>query len=398
MNGRQLIYVLMAVAILVVAGVVLNHSQKQGWRQNAGPGKAVLGSDLPVNSVVKVTIADKDASLTLEKKNGVWRVAERYGYAADYGKVGTFMRDLVDLRAAQEVAVGESQYGRLQVIEPGNPGESGTKVDFYDESGQSLWHLILGKEHLRKSAGDNPMMGGGWPDGRYLRIPQKGAADRVVLVNKDFRSISPVAKDWLDKEFVKIGDLKSGALVRDGQEVWRVERVQKDDTLKLAGLKEGEEADADKLQTLGGAFGYASFQDVADPKIAADKTGLDKPAVYTATDFDGLVYTLKFGAKADGNYYMSAAVEAKLPLARPQVKDEKPEDKQNLDAEFAAKNEQARRKAEDLQKRLVGWIYLVPAYTAEQILKTRDELIKPPQKDEESADQDEGTLKDDAAK
>ena len=67
-------------------------------------------------------------------------------------------------------------------------------------------------------------------------------------------------------------------------------------------------------------------------------------------------------------------VTANLPASRVVAKDEKPEDKTRLDKEFA---DQQKKLADKLanETRLAKWIYWVPGYSVESLLKPRGQLL-----------------------
>jgi len=96
--------------------------------------------------------------------------------------------------------------------------------------------------------------------------------------------------------------------------------------------------------------------------------------VLTVQTFDGFTYNSKIGIKKDDNYPVTLSLTANLPSARTPAKDEKPEDKAKLDKEF-----QTRQKtlADKLAKEsaLTNWLYLLPAYNVDEILKPRHQLL-----------------------
>lgn len=377
MKSKQLLVLFGAAVIVVAVGLIVNRSRQSAWQTPAGEGEKLVLPDFPVNDVTKFVVTDKDGTTEVAKKtDGRWRVAGRYDYPANYGTVSDFLRDLSRLQAAQAVNVGESQYGRLELLSPDKGENSGREVVFYGEGDKKLGAILLGKEHQRKSEGAPSQFGGGggWPDGRYVLVPATG---KVCLVSKTFSSVATKPKDWLDKDFFKIGDMKTGALTEDGKEVWRVSREKKGDDMKLVGLAEGEEQDDTDVRGIGNAFSWANFDDIADPALVPADTGMDKAKVFTATDFDGLDYEVRVGKETDdGKFHVAIAVAYNGPTERVAEDDESPEDKPKKDDEFKKKLEENKKKAADLKKRLDGWVYIVSKYTVEKVLKERKDFIK----------------------
>lgn len=380
MTKKQLFLIFGAALILVIAGLLVGTQRRAAWQGREGGGEVLLPS-FPVNDVYGLEITGKSGTVKLERKDDGWHVAERFGYPVGYSTLKDFMVKIAELKAVQSVKVGPSQYGRLQLEEPGKGESSGTRVVFYGKDGKALQTIVFGKEHLRKSdeESSNPMMGmmggGSWPDGRYLLLPE---SNRVVLVNDSFSSVDPDPTRWLDKEFFKISDLKEARLTEGDQELWAVSRDSKTADLKLAGeIPEGKEVDTSRLSSIKTAFSWASFTDVADPAAKPEDTGMDKPRVFTATDFDGFRYTVRIGKEtSDSKVHLQVEAAYEGPTERTPEADEKPEDKQKKDEEFAKKLKENRDKAEEINRRTRGWTYLVSKYTVDSVLKKRDELLK----------------------
>ena len=76
-------------------------------------------------------------------------MTERSDYPADFEKVAGLLRKLWELHAAQDVEVGPSQLGRLQLLEPGSDPNSGTLINLKDDSTKVLGSLLLGKKLLK---------------------------------------------------------------------------------------------------------------------------------------------------------------------------------------------------------------------------------------------------------
>ena len=68
------------------------------------------------------------------------------------------------------------------------------------------------------------------------------------------------------------------------------------------------------------------------------------------------------------------SVSANLPKERTPGKDEKPEDKDKLDKEFAAKQKPLEEKLKN-EKAFEKWTYVVPKYTIENLLKDRKDFL-----------------------
>ncbi len=397
MKSKQLITLVVVASVVVLVGVAVRSSRNRTWSGKAA--EEWVGNVLPdfsVNEITKIVIKDDTGTVTAARKDGNWVIAEKYDYPAKFDALRDFLVDLKELRAAQELKVGPSQYGRLKLVEPdkGDTDKTGALVTFFGEGDKKLGSVLFGEEHKKKSEGapPNPMMGmggGDWPDGRYLLVPSSG---RVVLVSKTFSNVKGDASSWIDKEFFKLGDIKEATLQEGDKVIWHASRETKSGSLKLEGeIPEGKEIDSGKLGSIKSAFSWASFSDVADPSLTDEDTGMDKAKIFTAREFDGFVYRVSIGKKTDdGKYYIRVAAEYDGAEEREAAEDETPEDKKKKDEEFAKKQKENQEKVDEVNARVEGWTYLVSKYTVDSVLKTRDDLLKDKPKPEKDEKKDGG--------
>lgn len=382
MNRKQL-------TLLVVLGVVLGGLGWLAWKKQQQPyaestakmGNKVLPS-LPVNDIEQLTITQAKGSLTLAKQDGTWVVRNRGDYPANFDTLRDLLIKFADLKVAKPVTVGPSRLPALELVPPDKG--NGTLVEFKDKSGKVLQSVLLGAKSMREAAADSPFGGGGFPNGRYLMVGTD--ISTAALVTEPFAQAEPKGEDWLNKEWFKVERLKSvGVLTTNVTGNWKLVRETETGSWKLVDAKADEELDASKSGSSTGALSYPSFNDVATNAAAA---GLDKPAVVaTLETFDGFTYTVKVGAKSgEENYHFQMSVAGSFPTARTPGKDEKPEDKDRLDKEFAEtlKKNQERLKNE---KAFEKWVYIVSKWTVDPLMKERKDLL---------ADKKEEAKKDEA--
>lgn len=166
MKGKQLALVLVLLVALGAIALFLNQRNSASWSESAttSSGKVV---DFQLNDVTQVTIREGTAELSLVKKDDVWGVKERADYPAAFDKVSSILRKLWELRPVQDVKVGPSQLGRLQLEEPGQGSGKGILIELKGAGDKRLAALLLGKKHLKNQ--EQPgIEGGGFPMGRYV--------------------------------------------------------------------------------------------------------------------------------------------------------------------------------------------------------------------------------------
>lgn len=373
MNRKQLTLILTAVVVLGALGLWLRQRDVGSYKTTHGRmGQKALG-DFDLNAVARVILKQGTNQLHLVQKNEVWTVEERGGYPANFTEVGEFLRKLWDLKVVQPVAVGPSQFERLELA-PDKGTNSPTLVELQDKAGKTIKTVALGKKHMRQSGSPSPFGGDeGWPDGRYLMVDNK--AESVSLVAETFSNAEPKPETWLNKDFFKVEKVKSAAVTFPvATNSWKLARETESGELKLADAQPEEKLDAAKVSSMPTALSWPSFNDVvvdAKPEV----TGLDKPTVAVFETFDGFTYTLKIGNKSgEDAYYLALAVAADLPKERKPGTDEKPEDKEKLDKEFKEKTEKLAEKLKQ-EKALEPWVFLVSKYTVDGVLKERHTLM-----------------------
>jgi hypothetical protein len=371
MKGRQLAIVLVLLVLLGGVALFLNQRNEASWSNSSTQSTARV-LDFPLNDVAQITVQGNGAELNLVRKDGVWKVKERADYPANFDLISTLIRKIWELRAVQDVKVGPSQFGRLQLLDPGSDPNSGTLLDLKGDGGKRIAALLIGKKHLKQTDGSQGPEAG-FPSGRYARIFDK--SNRVVLVSETLDEIDPKPERWLNRDFIKVENAKSVTVAGSTPAMsWKITREEAASPWKLADAKPGEELDVTKASAIAALFSYAPFADVMAPDAPATETGLDKPAVATIETFDGFVYTLKIGKPAGENYPVLVSVTATLPKERTPGKDEKPEDKAKLDQEFQTKQTQLTEKLAKEQK-LENRPYLIAKATVEQLLKERSTLL-----------------------
>jgi hypothetical protein len=373
MKGKQLLLVLVALIAIGGAALFLRNRNAASW-SNTATGSNAKVADFALNDVAQIAIKGAGAELHLIKKQDVWTVRERADYPADFDKVSSLVRKIWELRPVQDVKVGPSQLGRLQLTEPGNDPQSGTLLEFKDAADKRLAALLLGKKQSR-NADQGPAEGGAIPAGRYVMAQDN--SNRVFVVSATLDEVQTKPEQWLSRDFIAIENPKSIAISGAGAANWTLVRGNASSPWKLADAKPGEEIDASKGSSLATVFAHGSFADVLAPDAPAAETGLDQPTTVRIQTFDNFNYELRIGKPAAENYPVLVSVSADLPKERTPPPDEKPEDKAKRDQEFQARQKQLTdklAKEQTLEKRP----YLIAKSTIESLFKDRASLLTQP--------------------
>jgi hypothetical protein len=386
MNRKQL-------TLLIVLGVVLGglgywvyNKKEAGYERGTAATEegTKLLKGLPANAirdVSQLTIKQGTNEVNLAVQGERWTVKERGGYPANFNNISDTVRKFWDLKVARAVEVGPSRLPSLKLTKT-----DGTLVDLKDAQGKSIAAITLGMQTSKEAREDSQFGGGSFPNGRYVML---GDNVKTVALVSDPLSVEAKPEDWLNKDWFKVERIKSVSVVTtNATNNWKLTRETDGAEWKLADAKAGESADSSKTSGLNWLLSSPSFNDViVDPK--PETTGLDKPTVATLETLDGFSYTLKIGKPVGGeenaNHALQVSVSANLPKERTPGKDDKPEDKDKLDKEFAAKQKPLEEKLKN-EKAFEKWTYVVPKYTLETLLKDRKDFLaekkEEPKKDE----------------
>jgi len=372
MNRKQLLIILVMGIVLGGISLYLNKQKSASFERTEKISTGKLLGDFPVNDVAQITIRQYTNEVNLAKADA-WSVKERGNYPANAGEIIEFARKLWDLRSAQSQKIGDSQLGRMELLAPDKGGtNSATLVELKGKDGKPIRSVLLGKKSMRGGGGDDALGGGGWPNGRWVYLPDKRGT--AYLVSETFNDIEPKPDHWLVKDFFKVEKIRSVAVAFPvATNSWKLSRETESGEWKLAEPKSGETLDSAKTSSYSYALSSPGFVDVwlnASP----EQTGLDKPTVITLETFDDFKYAVNVGAKTNDNHALTVAVTATWPKERTPGKDEKPEDKEKLDKEFKDKQKKLEEKLA-AEKKFEKWTYLVSGWTVDSLLKERSQLL-----------------------
>ncbi len=363
----------------------------------SAPDAQIL-ADTDVNAAASLSLRAAEDTLTLEKTGDIWTVTERYGYPADFGKIVDLIKKLKEMKSGRQFAVTDAIRDRLGLHDPeGDTGETDTRavrVVLKDASGKVLADLFIGKAR-EADAGYG---------GHYL-LP--AGSDTVLLVDREFSVKDQKPGDWLDKELLDIApDSVKQVIVRaaDDTVLFTIAREKKGAAPSLTPMPEGRKGNQGKLTALMGALSSFRIEDVADPALPEDETGLGAAASLEFHQFDGTVTRIRASTVKEGEntrVYCRVSVSFEAPEAAPEA-GENADAGENTDAaapdDEAGKTEKAKEDAPDpaalaaaaekTNARIGKWTFIVPQWKAERLsaeLETYLEEIKEEKPEEKTA-------------
>lgn len=396
MNRKQLI--LLIVVGLAVAGLAwyaTNSHREEFDQRDVGIGQKLLG-DFSGSDVAQITIKSRDAEVNLAKQDG-WVVKERSGYPASISEISELVRKLWELKPAQSQKIGQSQWGRLDLVPPGDKSggtNTATLVELKDKDGKPIRAVLLGRKQMRDSGGQF----GGFPVGRWIALPDN--KDTAFVTSEAFAEVEPKAESWVNKDFFKIEKLKAISLVStNATNSWSLSRTNETAEWVLADRKDGEDLDKNKLSSLNWALSSPSFNDVYPKDAEPVKDAFAAARTISLETFEGFKYVVKVGSQPDPeSFYITVSASADLPKERTAPADEKAEDKEKAEKAWKEAQDKLKDKLKKEQA-LDKWVFKVAKWTVDSVLKDRASFFadkKAPGADAGAAKAADGAGDDDA--
>lgn len=362
---KKLIPLIGAAAVLAAAAFLLVN-RPGGSPGGKSSGGRVLDGFRP-ELVTGIFIEGPEGSVRLKDAGGNWAVAERSDYPADAAKIRSMILEAWNMKAVQQIRLGDGSQARLQLVAPGgNPpaavAETATRLQFLGANGTVLAEVLLGLPRV-----SDPMDGlPGRPIGRYVMLPGSGTAD---LVSETFKMVSPAPAPWLDKSFIRIEN--PTRIERTGAEGWAVKR-ENDGWVPEAPPKGTFQPGL--ISSAVAMWSSPAFDDLGIPAdVPAPESGQDEVVI---TAGDGTIYKIQRGT-AQGT-----RTPVRLSITEP-GKTEKSETGDGQPPAASGNNTASSGIGEQPgNKRFDGRVYLLPTTTVDALfIKKSDLFVVPPESD-----------------
>ncbi len=358
---------ILLIVTIVLVGLAYQRARLARQPEPSAPGQAVF-PNLDVNRVVRVTVSATGDTTTIDRVDGHWQIAEKYGYPVDFARLRNLLTAIADLKIGRHLSLDAALRRELQLLTPTDPAvieAAGIRIELLDSNRQPLAALTLGAPFYReRDASEHPLMFQ-WrgADGRYI-LTHTGDA---LLVSEPFTDVSAQANDWMDRSFLDIPshELVGVELTGAGLESVTLTRASAGDAWSLQPMPANAKLDNARINELVSGLGALRFDDIIDPASDPETLGLAENAArhVSAWTTDGRRFKLIIGTTPlpDGR--------AMLPL-RAAVTYEPPagtaEDTAEPDvaAALATTLHQRLSETQRIQTRIGRWIYLIDSASA----------------------------------
>jgi len=295
-----------------------------------------------VNDVTKVMIEHRDKTLTIARGKDGWSMAEADDYPVAAKNAEKVVVQLADLKFYEVKTKKPELYDRLHVEDPTGKESEGRRIRLFDAEGTVLADLVAGRKRYN--------LVGARKEGLYIRKPD----DPQSWLAAGELDVEIRPGQWLVEGIVDISEKDiARAVVRhpDGEvvEVSKPDPAAKNFT--LAGIPDGKmlkyETDPDNL---------AAVPDQLNLEDARKAGAIEFPEGGTITATfetrDGLSLTLDTVTKDDSTWARLKA--GTLANAKPE----------------------AQKRAEEINKRVEGWVYKLPGFKATRVTRRVADMLK----------------------
>lgn len=371
-------------AVLIIVAVFMAEQQKPG----APPTNQPVFPELKavINDVTELRVTTQSGTITLHRQEDTWRLKEKYDYQADLGTVRETLIGLAELTTLEPKTRKPELYEKLGLQDVDAEGSLSTGITLKDATGKVVAAAILGND--RSAQGKSG----------YKEIFIRKPGDLQTWLVQGRLTVEKNPGKWLDKELTQIETKRVRRMTVTHPDKTRlvVEKAKPTDlNYQVADLPEGLEIESQF--TVNNIVSTVTSLSLEDVQPVSEIPFDDQPVVTVVFEtFDGLEGTVQLLPKDEKNYVTISAVFNPDLIWKPEPereaepeKESEPEageqsDVDTQDKEADTNPEQPKIKSEAevkaeieaLNKRVGDWVYVIPKFRADTLLKKPQDLLK----------------------
>jgi hypothetical protein len=201
----------------------------------------------------------------------------------------------------------------------------------------------------------------------------------ACLVSETLADFAGDIKSWINTEIVSVqGYTITNITIAHPDSKASVVLYKKGNDFQMDDIPGKKELDQTKAQAAQQALSYLNFDDIADPALTDEQTGINTAVVFTAVTTKGEIFTAKVGgATKDGaNRYV------RLTAAMAEQPQPVPEGTNTTATAVADERKQTEAKIIETNQKIGKWTYVIANYKAEALSPSREAMIKEKSKEE----------------
>ena len=303
--------------------------------------------NLNPDEVALIAIIDGEDTVTLERQEEEFTIAEMHGYPARNDAINRFFRDLLDIGLAKEIGAGSALAEELE-IDPST--ESTTEIALTNAAGQEMVRLRLGKSFEDGA-------------GRYVqRLDQESSS---IYLTEGSVYLSTKVDSFLRKEILDV----SQSRVRRVQGIdFLIASEEEDGELALTAIPGGQKEKTFETNKLKSILSRLSFDTVllADDQAVRD---LPFPPTLTVDIDDETGYTLSFAEQEEQRYMR---IQGHHNIGRVEIALDEPKEELKVKADKLTRATEI----EEFTEFHASWVYEISSFTADKLKLGKADLIE----------------------
>ncbi len=365
-------------AVLIIVAVFMAEQQEPGVPTMGQPVFPELKT--VINDVAELSVETQSGTITLHRQEDLWRVEEKYDYPADLATVRETLIGLAELTTLEPKTRKPELYEKLGLQDVEAEGSLSTGVTLKDATDNTVAAAVIGN--------DRPAQG----KSGYKELFIRKVGDPQTWLVQGRLTVEKNPGQWLDKALTQIETKRVRRLIVTHPDKTRlvVEKAKPADlNYQVANLPEGLEIESQF--TVNNIVSTVTSLSLDDVKPQNEVPFEDQPVrIAVFETFDGLQGTVQLLPKDEKSYVtISAVFNAGLVWKPEPDKESEPQAGEPSDADTKANEadpdpEQPRIKSEAevkaeieaLNKRVRGWVYIIPKFRADTLLKNPQDLLK----------------------
>lgn len=371
-------------AVLIIVAVFMVEQQEPGAPMTGQPVFPELKT--AINDVTELSVDTQSGTITLHRQEDIWRVREKYDYPADLGTVRETLIGLAELTTLEPKTRKPELYEKLGLQDVETEGSLSTGITLKDATDNTVAVAVIGNDRPAKGKGG------------YKELFIRKAGDPQTWLVEGRLTIEKNPGKWLDKELTQIETKRVRRLVVTHPDKTRlvVEKAKPTDlNYQVANLPDGLEIESQF--TVNNVVSTVTSLSLDDVKPQDEVPFEDQPIrIAVFETFDGLQGTVQLLPKDEKNYVTISAVFNADLVWKPEPEREAEPEKESesqadgssgidvQDTEAGTNPDQPRIKSEAevkaeieaLNQRVGGWVYIIPKFRADALLKKPQDLLK----------------------
>ncbi len=365
---KNTVFILIAVIlVLVVVSVLVSSNSNRSEDQTAGL-KLLPGLYNQLNDVTNIEISNTSGKVVITKSNeaegvtSTWTVTSSSNYLGNVTQIRKTLIELAELEKVEAKTKKEKNYLKLGVSShvEGKPVTGQTAYITINAGAKKLASLIIGNKksgHTSRARGIKNL--------NYVRLSD----DAQVWLAAGKLTIPPL-KNYMNTEITKIpvARIQKVSIKHPKAPAITISKKSKTDKeFVLKQLKKNKELSSPGiLNTIASSLSNLNFDEVSTKSGDAK---FKNPIKVEFVTFNGLTINMNI-VHAENKYYAWIDAINTKPLAAVSLKQK---DVENKDKD---KTPDAKQEATDINKNHSRWMYVIPSYIAEPLIKQLKDLVK----------------------